>query len=170
MTRIGKQSVNYSTSQESVNKIVSALRNFEKKVQRKLIRKGLRQLGQQLALQVKSGIYWNDSKLRQKVKVKVKSYKRGTKIWLGVGFLNEPTDDWKIKVRAHAYNGGWRPYPKGRPTNRTGKGWRKGLRKLGGQKIWNTQFVNNVYKQCLPKANDMLYDNILEAIRELNVK
>jgi hypothetical protein len=162
--------VNFSTNQNSVRDIISTLRNFEVKVQKKLMRQGLRKLGAELALHIKSGIYWNDNKLRRKVKVKIKSYKRGRKIWMGAGFLNDNDEDWKIKVRAHAYNNGWRPYPKGRPTNRKGKGWRKGLRRLGGEKIWNTQFVNNVYKNTLPKAQDMLLDNIKEAIRELNGK
>lgn len=162
--------MNFSTNQNSVTDIISTLRNFEVKVQKKLMRQGLRKLGAELALHIKSGIYWNDNKLRRKVKVKVKSYKRGRKIWMGAGFLNDNDEDWKIKVRAHAYNNGWRPYPKGRPTNRKGKGWRKGLRRLGGEKIWNTQFVTNVYKNTLPKAQDMLLDNIKEAIRELNGK
>lgn len=87
---------------------------------------------------------------------------------MGVGFINEASDDWRLKVKAHSYNNGWKPYPKGRPTNRKGKGWRKGMRKLGGTKIYNTGFVNRAYDDAKMMAGDMLYQNVLEAIKELN--
>lgn len=158
----------YSTDQKSVDSIIGVLKNFEKKIQRKVMRKGLRKLGEQLALRIRSNITWNDNTLRRKVKVKIKSYKRGTIIWMGAGFINDNSDDWKLKVRAHAYNSGWTPYPKGRKTNRKGKGWRKGLRRLGGTKIYHTEFVTKVHRDTLPFAERMLYDNVLEAIKELS--
>ncbi len=158
----------YSTNQKSVNEIISTLQKFEKKVQKKLLRQGLRKLGNQLALRIKSGITWNSKKVYRSVRVKIKSYKRGRIMWMGVGFINSATDDWKTKVKAHAYNRGWRPYPKGRPTNRKGKGWRKGVRRLGGAKIYDTKFVDKVYQQAPPLINQMLYDNITQAIKELS--
>lgn len=158
----------YSTDQNSVNRIQEALRNFEKKLQRKMLRKGLRKLGQQLALRIKTNITWNSKKLYRSVKVKVKSYKRGRIMWMGVGFVNDNSDDWRTKVKAHAYNNGWKPYPKGRPTNRKGKGWRKGLRKLGGTKIYNTGFVTRAYDDAKLMAQDMLYQNVVEAIKEMS--
>lgn len=157
----------YSTDQKSVNRIRDVLKNFEIKLQKKLLRKGLRRLGQQLALRIKANITWNSKKLYRSVKVKVKTYKRGKIIWMGVGFLNDNADDWKTKVKAHAYNNGWKPYPKGRPTNRKGKGWRKGVRRVGGLKIYNTGFVTRVYQTSQEQAKDMLYQNVVEAIKEL---
>ena len=158
----------YSTDQKSVNQIAETLKNFEKKIAKKLLRKGLKKLGQQLALRIKTNITWNSKKLYRSVKVKIKTYKRGKIIWMGVGFINDNSDDWRTKVKAHAYNSGWKPYPKGRPTNRKGKGWRKGLRRLGGQKIYNTGFVTRVYRTAQEQARDMLYQNVVEAIKELN--
>lgn len=158
----------YSTNQKSVQAISQTLMNFEKKMQRKIMRKALRKLGERLALRIRSNIFWNSKKLRRAVKTKVKSYKRGRVIWCGTGFLNNNSDDWRLKVKAHAYNNGWTPYPKGRPTNRQGKGWRKGLRRLGGSKIYQTEFVTKVYRDMKPMAQDMLYESVVEAIKELS--
>lgn len=158
----------YSTNQKSVQQIATALASFEKKMQRKIMRKALRKLGERLALRIRSNIFWNSKKLRRAVKTKIKSYKRGKIIWMGTGFLNDNSDDWRLKVKAHAYNNGWVPYPKGRPTNRKGKGWRKGLRRLGGTKIYQTEFVTRVYRDTLPQATEMLRDAITEAVKEVS--
>lgn len=137
-------------------------------MQKKLLRQGLRKLGEQLALRIKAGITWNSKKVYRSVRVKVKSYKRGRILWLGVGFINSNTDDWRTKVKAHSYNKGWRPYPKGRPTNSKGKGWRKGIKRVGGMKIYNTQFVEKVRQATPEHAQRMLYDNILQLIKEMS--
>jgi len=158
--------MNYSVDLKSIKEIEDSLQQFQKAIQKKIIRKGLRRLGNELKGQIQSNIQHNSKKLKKAIKVKVKSYKRGSKIWMGVGIPNSGEDDWLLKLKAHAYDSGWRPYPKGRPTQRKGKGWRKGLRRLGGDKIWKTQFITKVYKNTKGKAEQLLKEAIDEVMRE----
>ena len=158
----------YSVDQQSVNQIQIALQNFEKKLQRRIARKGLRKLGERLKQGIINNIYWDDKELKRNIRIRVKSYKRGNLIWMGVGYIERPADDWRIKVRAHSYDKGWRAYPKGRPTDRKGKDWRKGLRRLGGHKIWITRFLSKEYETAKRIAPDILLESIREVIRETN--
>lgn len=160
----------YSANQNSVNRIIDSLKQFETKLQRKVLRQGLRKLGEEIKLKIRVAIPVNSKRLLRGVKVKIKSYKRGRKIWMGVGYIYSGTDDWRTKVMAHSYDKGFRPYPKGRPTNAKGKGWRSGLRKLGGQKIYETKFMQKIYNSTKNDAQEMLYQNVLQAIKELNGK
>ena len=146
----------------------TALNQFQLRIQRKIIRQALRRLGKRMVSQMKSNITWKSKKLKRAIKAKVKTYKRGKIIWMGVGVPAGDYDDWRTPVKAYAYDKGFTPYPKGRPTNRKGRGWRKGLRRIGGSKIFNTRFISKVRDQYLNTAYDLVYKDIAEMIKEQN--
>lgn len=160
--------MNFSTDQNSVNQIKAALQDFEVKLQRRILRKGLRALGNQLKNEIQSNITHQSKVMRRSVRIKVKTYKRGKLMWMGVGFPVHEYPDWRTPVKARCYNNGWRPYPKGRKQSAKGKGWRKGQRKLGGTKIYETQFLSKVYNSAPARLEKMLYENVLEVIKEQN--
>lgn len=156
----------YSTNQNSVSKIKVHLAGFEKKLHGTLTRKTLRGIGRDVEAQIRGNVSWNDPEMRRTIKTKIKTYKRGRLIWMGIGVIESALTDWKVKVRAHAYDKGWVPYPKGRPTNRKGKGWRSGLRRLGGTKIWATHFITSVRNRILPTLGPAIKADLSRLIME----
>lgn len=162
--------MNASIDPNSIKAVMASLQEFEKKVQRKIITNGLRALGKKLRSQIRGNITWNSKTLRRAVKFGVKSRDRGKLIWMGAGVLGSKMtdDDWRIKVKAWAYDGGWYPYPKGRPTNRKGKGWRKGLRRLGGTKIYRTGFISKVYQSNINTMAEDVFAGMVESVKEQN--
>lgn len=164
--------MNYSIDQNSIIRIKQYLEEVPKRIQRKVLRKALKEFGNQCVSTIRSRITWNSKKLKRKIGVKTKTYKRGNIIWMGAGALLRTDSDWRTLVKAHAYDGGWRPYPKGHPTNAKGKGWRKGKRRLGGTKIYQTGFISSTYRSMMPKAPRIIESAILDALREYrpNVK
>jgi hypothetical protein len=163
--QIGIISVRFSTNESSLRKVRSELDLLPKRLQNKIIRKALRSLGSSITADVKTGISWEDPEVRRNIKVKIKSYKRGKLIWMGVGALRGAND--YVLLRARWYNDGWKPYPKGVPTGRKGKGWRRGLRNAGGTTIYKTEYINNAYRRALPVAAQKVYASILEGIAEI---
>jgi hypothetical protein len=164
--------LNFQISPESLKTIQKELNGLSAKIQKKIIRQGLRQVGKAITQVQKGGVSWDDPEMRRAIKTKVKTFKRGRYIWLGAGVIWSSTKDWKFFVRANSYDKGWVPYPKGRPTNRKGKGWRKGIKRLGGQKIYNTQFIQRGGRVVAPWTEHIMraaVDDALKTIRSPNV-
>jgi len=163
--QIGTTFVRFSVNESSLLKVRVELDLVPKRIQNKVIRKALRDLGREITADVKTGITWNDPEVRKNIKIKVRSYKRGKIIWMGVGVL-KGADDY-VLLRARWYNDGWRPYPKGVKHGRKGKGWRNNLKNMGGDKIYQTRFITNAYLKALPTAADKIYKSITEALNEI---
>lgn len=98
---------------------------------------------------MRSGITWNSKYMRAACTYKIKSYKRAKYYWVGVGVLkagSQGVGNRKVKVnpgwRAHMYDRGWRPFPKGAVVDKKGKGWRKRDKRVGAL-IYATHFIDN---------------------------
>lgn len=155
----------YSLNEGSLRKVEEELKAIPKRISNKLIRKALRQLGNEITSDVKSGVTWNDPQVRRNIKIKIKTYKRGKIFWMGVGAL-KGADDY-VLLRARWYNDGWTPYPKGVKHGKKGKNWRRGLRGVGSTKIYQTNYINNAYRKAVPNAPGIVYKAILESIQEV---
>lgn len=159
--------LNFQLDPKTVKQVQTQLSNLEQRIKKKIIRGALREVGKAMSQVQKAGVTWDDPEMRRKIKTKVKSFKRGRFIWLGTGVLEGAEVDWRFKARAYAYNGGWIPYPKGRPTGRKGKGWRKGLKRLGGQKIYKTEFISRGGRVVAPWADSIIRQSVNEAVNQI---
>lgn len=143
------------------------LKGIPLKIQKKLVRQVLRKIGKEILQKMRANVTWNDPKFRRMLKVKIKTYKRGRYIWMGVGALKGfGGEDWKQLVKAHAYNSGWMPYPKGRPTNRKGKNWRKGLRKIQAPKVWITQWRDKALLAFKQSSRSDVFQALIDIVHE----
>lgn len=157
-------------TRQSINTINEYLKDFERKIQKKVLRQGLKKLGATIKGRVVAGLGKVRSKrLKNGTKTKIKVYKRGKIMWLGVGFLLDKNSDaeWQTRVMAFCYEGGFRPYPKGKPHQGKGKGWRSGIRRAGGTKVHQTNFISNARQTLETDGQQMLHDNVVQAISEL---
>ena len=116
---------------------------------RKPFRGILKTIGTLAVDRMRSGITWDSKYMRKACTYKIKSYKRAKYYWVGVGVLKAGTEgvgNRKVKVnpgwRAHMYDRGWRPFPKGAVVDKKGKGWRKRDKRVGAL-IYATHFIDN---------------------------
>ena len=135
---------------------------------RKPFRKILRTWGKSVVGEIKNNMTWKTKNMKKSVKQLVISQKRGTLLHSKIGVLKgkgSKTDPSNIKNpgwRMHMYERGWRPFPKGREHGRKGKGWREGMYRIVGNKIYETRFISKVY----PRYNEL--DNLIaNAIQEV---
>lgn len=158
--------INYGISQQSLKNIQKDLQTLGRTLAKKVIRTGLRAWGNETIQVMRSNMMWNDDEVKRAVKIKVVSFKRNRGIWIGVGI-----EGGKM-VTAHGkpfwaatlgrwYTDGWTPYPKGRPTGKKTRGWRSGLRGVGGNKIYQLDFLT---KTARSQQQNISY-HIEEAMR-----
>jgi len=160
----------FPIDQNTVKKVQSELKGLNLRIQKKLVRQALRQVGKAITQVQKANVLWDDPLMRRAIKTTVKTYKRGKTLWMGAGVLRGktvPETDWKFYVRAFGYNQGWRPYPKGKPTNRKGKNWRKGLRGQGGPVIYKTEYIDKGYRAVVPFAETIIKATVEDAVKNL---
>jgi hypothetical protein len=138
--RGGTRAISIGVDLKSIGRVIRELDMINLKTRTKIIKNGLRDWGRKVAKQVKRNVTWKATNTPraaiQKVKTYPKgaSYKRLKRIWLGVGIKEGARSPGKEVVgrygdyfpgwRAHFYEAGWSPWPKGRPTVRT---WGLGL-------------------------------------------
>lgn len=138
----------YKVDQSSARGVVAVLSRVPTRLRNKIIREAYKEWGQGVIGAIRKNISWNSKNMKRAVKQVIKSYRRGKIMYSCVGVEDGGSRDNKSKPgwRAHMYDQGWTPYPKGKPTNRRGKGlgraWRKGLRNQGGTKIYKTEFIS----------------------------
>lgn len=160
----------WKIDENSLKEIQSSLKQFSTKVKKQIIRDGGRKWAKGVVSQMRHNMTWQEKDLKKAVKVKVKTLRKNRGVWIGVGIesgkkLGEGGfDSYWAATKARWYNDGWTPYPKGRKSGRKGRGWRKGLRKQGGQKVWETHFLEKTAQQTLP----LLPSYIIEAIETAN--
>jgi hypothetical protein len=159
--------LNFQLDPRTVKQVQTQLLNLEKRIKKKIIRGALREVGKAITQVQKGGVTWDDPLMRREIKAKVKTFKRGRYIWLGAGVVWSNNRDWKFYVRANSYDKGWVPYPKGRPSGRKGKGWRKGVKRLGGQKIYKTEFIQRGGRVVAPWADSIIRNYVDDAVKEI---
>jgi len=164
--------VSWQIDTKSLATLNKYLQEMEKKIAKKVVRKGIRDWAKRTTEKLRGNITWNDPIMRRSFVTKVKTLRRNRGFWVGVGVegskkvTNEAGDTYWIATRARWYHDGWTPYPKGRKSNKKGKGWRNGLRGQGGQKVYNTQFVEKERQGALAVLPQHIFNAIQEAINE----
>jgi hypothetical protein len=142
------------------------------KMRRSIIRKGLRRWSRAVRAAIRSNLTVDDKELKSNIRVKVKSYRRGSKIWIGVGVAdNETRPQTNPGLRVAMYEGGWRPWPKGKASGRTGKDWRRGLRRVvSSTKVHRTMFMSKAQAQTKGLIIPAIREELDSAIRRASEK
>ena len=109
-----------------INDVLKDMNAISAGVRTRMVKRTLRDWGRMVAKAAKRGVTWRSRKLKRNIIQKVTSYPKGAsgkrtrRIWVGVGVKRFPggiRED--VGARAHFYEKGWSPWPKGRPTVRT---------------------------------------------------
>lgn len=148
------------------------LDGFAKKIRNQILRKGLKRWATVVKALIKSNLTVDDDELKRNIRVKTKSYRRGSKIWIGVGVKdNGARPNENPGLRVAMYEGGYRVWPKGRKTNRKGRGWRSGLRRIVSQdKINRTKFMAKSQEQSKSLIVPSIREEINAAIQTASQK
>jgi hypothetical protein len=161
--------VNYSwqIDKKSLEIILNQIKRFEKKAQNKVLRRGASAWGRATTAALKAAVPINDKELRESITWKVKKLKKNRGLWCGVGFRSgRKIDTTWAGTKARWYNDGWTAFPKGRKTQRTGKGWRKGLRGANGRLVYQTRFVDKTAERMIPLFPKYITESLNQAIKE----
>ncbi len=211
--RTGTRAVSIDIDADSIRATLRDLEAVPVRVRSKVAKKSLRTWGKLVAKSVKRNISWNGRNTKRAVTVKVKTYPKGAsnarvkRIWLGIGVregLRSPGREVKGRYgdiypgwRAHFYEAGWTPWPKGlkpgrlddpkpkRQGNYRGQPaarmrailafvrrqnrWRKGLRRVqGGARIYITRFLGRAGAANVARLPEILAAGAREAITEVS--
>jgi len=157
----------------SLKRLSDEMASLDKKVKRRIAKNAAKRWSALVIKSIKSNINWNEGTIQDYLDYKVKSLKRGQILWIGVGSVagkrirtesNAGTAWVASKVRW--YNDGWTPVPKGYKSGKQGRGWRKGVRGIGGTKIYETKFVTKAQQQTQSKMINIVADEIIKAVNQ----
>ena len=105
---------------DSIAETIRDLQAVPLKVRARVIKKALREWGRIVVKSAKRNVSWRSKVLKRNIIQKVATYPKGAsnarvkRIWLGIGVRRIPGS---IRVdvgkRAHLYEAGWSPWPKG---------------------------------------------------------
>jgi hypothetical protein len=154
----------YQIDQKSLNQIRASLVQYERKIRNKVIRSGFKEWAKATTEVAKGNVTWNDKLLRRYITSKIKILKKKRGVWVGVGVrsgIKKPgVDEVWLGTKSRWYNDGWTSYPKGRKSGKKGKGWRRGLRGVGGRKIYQTEYLTKTAKMMLPRVPQYILNSI----------
>lgn len=152
---------------KSLLQVKLQLEQIPKKLVNKTLRAALKEWGSMVVTAIKAGVTWNAPKTRRAAALKIKTYKRGKVMWMGIGIRTDLGHPGRL---AHLYNEGFRPYPKGRPSGVTGKGkgWRKNLKGVGGNVIYQTGFITNAKEKLQNRLIPIISQHINRVIKEIS--
>jgi hypothetical protein len=188
-----------------INDILKDMEAISTGIRTRMIKRTLRDWGRMVVKAAKAGVSWRSRKLRRNIIQKVKSYPKGAsaartrRIWVGVGVKRLPgTIREDVGARAHFYEAGWRPWPKGRPTGiqvgeqrpkrqgnyrgqpaarmrailafaRRMNRWRRRFRRIqGGTKYYETRYLGNAGKRLGPRLSPMIAESANAVIAEVS--
>lgn len=156
----------------SLKQIQTSLRQFDAKMRKTIARDALRKWSKLVVSQMRMNMNWNEKDLKKAVKVKIKTLRKNKGVWVGVGIEAGKKlgtggfDSYWAATKARWYNDGWTPYPKGRKSNRKGKGWRLGLRGVGGNKVYQTRFLERTAEQTVPILPSYVIESIESVLKQ----
>jgi hypothetical protein len=163
--------VSWKVDPASISKLQRELSEIPRKVILKGGRRGMVLWAEEVKASIRSNLStvgFDSASIRRSIVHKIVRLKRGKGLWVGVGVAAGKawgTRNFYIAHLARWYETGWTPYPKGRPTDKTGKNWRKGVRVGSGARIYSTDFIQKSTKP----AWQTLPDYIAKAVQaELN--
>lgn len=165
--------LSFRTNKDSLNALSFKLKNFEKKIRNKIIRRGMKAWARETEQAIISGITWNENTIQKNIGHKIRS-KKG-RIWCGIGCKRGVkgrhglgNQIW-VASKVRWYNDGFRPWQKGVKSGRKGKDWRRNLTGNVGGVIYRTQFMNRAHEVQSTKVVYHIEQAILEAINEAGV-
>ena len=139
-TTTGTRAIRIGVDLRSIGRVIRELGDINVKTRARIIKSGLRDWGRLVVKQVKRNVSWKAFNTPRAAIQKVKTYPKGAsakrlkRIWLGIGIkegARSPGKEVRGRYgefypgwRAHFYEAGWSPWPKGRPTVRT---WGAGM-------------------------------------------
>ena len=188
-----------------INDVLKDMNAISAGIRTRMVKRTLRDWGRMVAKAAKRGVTWRSRKLKRNIIQKVTSYPKGAsgkrtrRIWVGVGVKRFPggiRED--VGARAHFYEKGWSPWPKGRPTGiqvgevrpkrqgnyrgqppermrdilafaRRMNRWRKRFRRIqGGARYWWTFYLSKAGKQMGPRLSPMIAESANAVIAEVS--
>lgn len=161
----------WKIDENSLKAIQAELKQFDAKMKKVIAKDALRNWSKGVISQMRSNMTWNEKDLKKAIKVRIKTLRKNRGVWVGVGIesgkkLGEGGfDSYWAATKARWYNDGWTAYPKGRKSGRKGKGWRLGLRKMGGRKVWQTKFMEKTAAETLPLLPSYIIEAVETAIK-----
>jgi hypothetical protein len=202
-SRTGTRAVSIDIDADSIRATLRDLEAVPVKVRSKVAKKSLRTWGKLVAKSVKRNISWNAKKTKRNVHVKIATYPRAAsnarvkRIWLGIGVKRLPgTIREDVGARAHFYEAGWSPWPKGvkprtpldpkpkRRGNYRGQPaarmrailafvrrqnkWRDNLKRVRGVRVYATRFLARAGAANVARLPEILADGAREAIMEVS--
>lgn len=211
--RGGTRAISIDVDMASIRRAVRDLDNINVKTRARIIKSGLRDWGRKVVKQVKRNVTWKAFNTPRAAVQKVKTYPKGAsakrlkRIWLGVGIkegARSPGKEVRGRYgefypgwRAHFYEAGWSPWPKGRPTNfvmdptgekrsgnyrgqpasrmrailafaRRQNRWRKGKRRINGtRRFYVTRFLGRAGAKFRSAIPFYIARSAREAIQEV---
>jgi hypothetical protein len=154
--------VKFEMDEKSAVAVKKALEGLATKVRNKAVRLAFREWSKEVIQSMKANVTWNAPKFRRAIAAKIKSFNRGKKMWMGVGVRK---DGGKPGWQSNFYEGGWRPWVKGTPSGKTGKGWRAGLAKRNlSTQIYDTHFISRAYRQHMGSFSRILTNRVKEVL------
>lgn len=133
---------------ESINDVIRSMRDFNARARQVIVKRALRDFGSMMVKRIKANITWKDRELRRHVMQKVVRYPKGGRpetrkyLWLGVGVRTGARPMGKEITgrfggdfpgwRAHLFEAGYRPWPKGRKSDDAAFAEAIGVRKRTG--------------------------------------
>lgn len=178
--------ITFKIEEADLQKIREASDRLAKGIRGKIVRKGLREWGEDTKRIVRGMARRKDVRTRRSIAVKTKTYKRGKVIWCGVGVRNGGVYD--VGWKSHFHDQGYRAWVKGikadgskkkpvrfwnrNPKSRLvpfsyRKGWRKGLfRRNLGPIIYRTEYLTRPAQMNSAKVRQYIEDAVALALRE----
>ena len=193
MSSIGSFRYQFRASEEDVAAVTAALKRLPEGIRRKVARKGIREWAKRLRTAVRAMAYPKAKRTRRNLAVKVKTYKRAI-VWGAVGVKSSGERRSDPSWRSHLFDGGWRPWPKGTRSSQsrtaeanaprragnwkpnygaklpagaaTNRGWRKGLRRRYGNRIFRLQYLTQPARSHIQFARTSVVNAVGEALKE----
>jgi len=193
VSSIGSFRFQFRASEQDVAAVTAALKRLPEGIRRKIARKGIREWAKKLRTAVRAMAYPKAKRTRRNLAVKVKTYRRSI-VWGAVGVKASGYGREDPSWRSHLFDGGWRPWPKGTKSSqsRTAKataarrvgewkpnynaklpaastmnrGWRKGLRRRFGARIFRLQYLTQPAQSHVQYARTAVVNAVEEALKE----
>lgn len=155
--------VKFEIDPKSAAAVRTALEGLATKVRNKAVRSAFREWSKEVIQTMRGYVTWDAPAFRRSIAAKIKSFNRGKKMWMGIGVRK---DGDRPGWQSNFYESGWRPWVKGTPSGKTGKGWRAGLAKRNlSTQIYDTGFMSKAYRQHMGSFSRILTNKVAEILR-----
>jgi len=171
--------VSWQIDRASLAKLTKELTDIPRRTIIKVARKGARRWFKIVKQVIKSNITWDDPKMKRSLQDRIVVLKKKRGLWFGVGIASGIKSDgvdggeW-MAARGRWFEGGYRPYPKGKPVpvknKAKGRKWRDGLKGQGGQPIYATHFIERSAASTQHLLPNLILDELAKEMQKSDTK